>query len=388
MGTTSVGRTVILLAAAIAILLTWRLTRDLNTYGISEDFARPLRVSLPDWSTGLSAKSCGECHVAVYEEWQQTMHAQAWIDPYFQVDWAYDKKKQNCLNCHTPLENQQPDLVLGFEDGDYWSPITEENPQFDPELRREGVTCVACHIRDGTVIGPYGSVDAPHPVAQDPSMISGMGVCRRCHATPQANEWGTTSMSLCGTVEEIGLGGNEPDCIGCHMAEVTRSLAPGYPERQGRLHLWQGGHTPSTVRKALRVDVEPRKANSSTRGYLLKLTNVGAHHHLPTGTPDRHLVLNVEVLDREGQIAYQETHKLIRRIIWRPIIIDWSDTRLPYQETREYPFHFRYRKERAPYSIEVWVDYHLMESWRQRQIGYQPEETLSYTVYREAFAIR
>ena len=93
------------------------------------------------------------------------------------------------------------------------------------------------------------------------------------------------------------------------------------------------------VRKALRVDLETLDATSSRRGYVVKLTNVGTYHYLPTGTPDRNLVLNIEVLDREGRIAYEETHKLIRRVIWRPIIIDWSDTRLPYQETREYPFH-------------------------------------------------
>ena len=81
---TSVRRKVILLAAAAAIFLAWRFTRDLNIYGIGEGFARPLSVDLPEWSTDLSAKSCGECHLAIYQEWQQTMHAQAWTDPYFQ----------------------------------------------------------------------------------------------------------------------------------------------------------------------------------------------------------------------------------------------------------------------------------------------------------------
>ena len=79
-------------------------------------------MSLPEWSPDLSAKRCGACHLAIYEEWQQIIHARAWTDPYFQVDWVFDKKKQNCLNCHTSLENQQPDLVLGFQDGDYLVP--------------------------------------------------------------------------------------------------------------------------------------------------------------------------------------------------------------------------------------------------------------------------
>ena len=52
------------------------------------------------------------------------------------------------------------------------------------------------------------------------------------------------------------------------------------------------------------------------------------------------------------------------------------------------PFHFRYREDRAPYSLDIRVDYHLLEPWRRRQIDYQPKESTSYTVYREALAIR
>ena len=66
------------------------------------------------------------------------MHAKAWEDPYFQVDFAYDGSKQICLNCHTPLVNQQEDLVLGFNDADKFDPILKTNPDYDRALRDEG----------------------------------------------------------------------------------------------------------------------------------------------------------------------------------------------------------------------------------------------------------
>lgn len=56
-------------------------------------------------------------------EWKTSIHANAWNDTYFQVDFQFDGSQQICLNCHTPLENQQENLVLGFIGGDKFDPI-------------------------------------------------------------------------------------------------------------------------------------------------------------------------------------------------------------------------------------------------------------------------
>ena len=61
-----------------------------------------LRVSLPECSPDFSAQKCGECHLAVYEEWKQTIHSQAWTDPYFQVDWVFDKKNKTASTATLP----------------------------------------------------------------------------------------------------------------------------------------------------------------------------------------------------------------------------------------------------------------------------------------------
>lgn len=62
------------------------------------------------------------------------MHAQAWTDPYYQVDYRFDGSQQICLNCHIPLENQQENRVIGFRDSEKFDPILEPNPDFDVEL--------------------------------------------------------------------------------------------------------------------------------------------------------------------------------------------------------------------------------------------------------------
>ena len=129
----------------------------------------------------------------------QSVHAQAWINPYYQIDYVFDGSQQICFNCHIPLENQQEDLVVGFRDKEMFKPILEPNPDFDQALQNEGVT--------------------------------------------------------------------------------------------------------------------------------FTLTNVGAAHFLPTGTPDRHLTLELRLLDGEGRMLKEKIHVMKRYILWRPFIVDLKDTR-------------------------------------------------------------
>ena len=262
------------------------------------------------------------CHRDIYEEWRTTMHSQAWTDPYFQADWAFDRSQQICKNCHVPLDRQQEHTILGFRDKDKWDPILAPNPGFDPGLQHEGVTCTACHLREGRIVGVHGVTDAPHPVGKidDPNTV-----CVRCHVVT-GDRWDTLfRFPPCGTVAEIQAtpssrlaiedraaladhGGTAvsvapipsddkpgelamPDatslgCVQCHMPLVERPLVEGGKARPVRRHLWRGGHDPEMVKKGLEVRFGEITATSpGTRTFAVTLTNVGAAHYLPTGTP-------------------------------------------------------------------------------------------------------
>ena len=165
----------------IAIFLAWRMLRPINIFVVSDQFALPMEMTVPAGLETLLASDCGKCHTDIYREWLGSMHAQAWTDPYYQVDAVFDGSQQICLNCHTPLQDQQENLVLGFKDKARFQPILKPNPDFNRELQQEGVTCVVCHVRDGVIVGPYGDSDAPHPTRQDKTLAEGIGVCRKCH---------------------------------------------------------------------------------------------------------------------------------------------------------------------------------------------------------------
>ena len=111
----------------------WRFVRTVHIFTIDEKFERPLSVTVPEGLDSVSAKECKTCHEEIYKEWTKSMHAQAWTDKYYQVDWKYDGYQQICFNCHTPLVNQQGNLVLGFRDREKCDPILNPNPDFDPD---------------------------------------------------------------------------------------------------------------------------------------------------------------------------------------------------------------------------------------------------------------
>jgi hypothetical protein len=108
-----------------------------------------MSVEVPEGLSSLSAEECGGCHEEIYEEWSGSMHAKAWTDP-----------------------------------------ILEPNPDFDVELQQEGVTCAVCHLKDGKIVGPFETQDAPHPVAVDREMTEGIKACQKCHVV-SGEKWDT-----------------------------------------------------------------------------------------------------------------------------------------------------------------------------------------------------
>lgn len=378
------------LSALFIIFMIYRFVRPLSIFVVTEDFERPIQVgTIPPGLESLSAKECGRCHREIYKEWSGSIHAHAWTDPYFQVDSVFDGSQQICMNCHIPLENQQENLVLGFRDREKLDPILKPNPNFDPALQQEGVTCAVCHVTNGVILGPNGNTQAPHPVRKDPRFTDGNGVCLRCHMV-SGKRWDTFyRIPPCGTFTEIlETGSHKADCTGCHMPRGGKESI-GVGETGHSLHLWKGGHDPETIRKALRFEIrEEESIRKNRKRYSLILTNTGANHFLPTGTPDRHLTVTFGLLDSKRKVIKEKTFVLRRTIMWRPFIIDLWDTRLQRDEPRKYAFEFRTNSNPPPAFLKIAAAYHLLDEKRRIRIGYQNKEPISYQLYERELEVR
>ena len=389
----------IIIAVVIVLMLffVWRFIRPMNIFIVDDRFAWPVDTSLTPAVLGnLSAKECAACHQEFYNEWQTTIHSKAWTEPYFQTDWKFDRSQHSCRLCHTPLDRQQPEKVLGYRDTDKWDPILEDNPDFDPQLQHEGVTCAACHYRDGKL--------------EDPNQV-----CVRCHIV-EGDKWDTFfRFPPCGTVAEIesslsqstmnnktvnrpGLSGehlvsdsSSLGCVECHMPLKRRSLVKGGVIRDTRQHLWRGGHDPAMVKSALTIKFSENDLmdkNPSFKGkrlFTLMIMNSGAAHYVPTGTPDRHLTIQLRVLDKNNNVLNENISTIKRTVMWRPFIVDLKDTRLQRGKPRNYQIDISGAEKAV--SVEAVVRYHLLDERRRQRIGYENKTPIAYDVFRQKIGL-
>jgi hypothetical protein len=360
-------------------------------FGLRSDYAHAIpHQEIPEGLTSLKAESCGTCHADIYKEWKTSIHAQAYTDPFFQAYWTKDKRTWVCLNCHTPLENQQPTLIGDIPRERVERAVQAPNPHYDSDYQQEGVTCAACHVRDGVILGPFEDAKAPHPTKYDPSLRTTQ-VCHRCHSVvggpAQFYNGGP-----CGTYAEFEDGYWMKErgfiCQNCHMPEIERPIAVGGPIRQGRQHLWRGGHDPEMIKRAMGVKVvaDPAQPKPGDEVRItLTLINAGAGHKLPTGDPDRHFTVEFAVEDQNGTVLEDQLDTMGRWIMWQPAIIELHDNRLMPLASRDYTFEYQLPKDSVGLKLITRVRYHI-QTERQHQMlidkyGLTAKDPYNFIVY-------
>ena len=383
------------IALVVATYVYYTEIKPVVIFGLRADYARAIPFQkVPDGLTSLTAESCGQCHREIYEEWKTSIHARAYEDPFFQAYWKKDKNIWICLNCHTPLENQQPTLIREIPRGRVEKAVQEPNPHYDAEYQKEAVTCAVCHVRDGVIYGPFEDSAAPHPTEFDPNFRT-VQPCYRCHNVVSGPAQ-FYRVGPCGTyaeyegkffIKERGF-----ICQSCHMPEIDRPVAINGPIRRGRRHLWRGGHDPEMVKRAIGVQVSsdatsPKPGERVT--FTLTLVNAGAGHKIPTGDPDRHFTIEFMVEDSEGTILDQQTSTMGRWIMWQPAIVELYDNRLLPLASREYQFTYTLPDKTEGLKIKTRVQYHILTDTQhemlQVQYGLTGNDPYRFVVYERDF---
>lgn len=144
-----------------------------------------------------AAVQCGQCHVEIYKEWHASRHAAAFNDP------AYTSETQNhtmdsCVPCHAPetLFAPAPELAARAS------------------RREEGVSCLACHLIQGSHHGPFlAGALTPHATREDPARYRDAALCGRCHEGAYTS-WQASHAANPGA----------KTCQQCHMPPVRRKL--------------------------------------------------------------------------------------------------------------------------------------------------------------------
>lgn len=380
-----------LLVVAGLVYLYYTEVKPTVIFGLRSDYAHAIPYQkIPEGLESLRAESCGQCHREIYEEWKTSIHAHAYQDPFFQAYWKKDKNIWVCLNCHTPLENQQATLIKDIPRGRVEKAHQEPNSRYDVEYQKEGVTCAACHVRDGAILGPFDDSAAPHPTKFDPSFRTTQ-VCYRCHNVISGPVQ-FYRIGPCGTYAEYEgkffMKERGMICQSCHMPEITRPVAEGGPIRQGRQHHWRGGHDPEMIKRAVAIQVvaEPSapKAGEKVR-VIMTLINAGAGHKLPTGDPDRHFTVEFAVEDQHHQVLESQTDTMGRWILWQPAIVELYDNRLMPLASREYTFTYRLPERLEGLRLVARVRYHIQSEAQHQMLinkyGLMANDPYMFTIY-------
>ncbi len=303
-----------------------------------------------------TAEVCGSCHRAIHEAWKRSGHAAAMESRLFQDALAVAEEelgsgvRKQCLECHSPLAIRTGDLSL------------------KTKVAWEGVTCDFCHSltrvnwAGGNPVpllkfslvktGPIRDAGAAvHGTAYSEVHTSSVA-CAPCHQ--YRNPEGLDALTTYSEWEGSRYAKEGIHCQSCHMGSVEGNVVdPRVAASAARvnLHEMPGGHSLEQLNKAIRAH-----ALTSREGELLKIsievTNAGAGHYVPTGSPMRQMILDVslqvyggqrfreqryyrrEVADRTGRRLEREHVALLRgaKVL--------SDTRLAPDEKRVETFSF------------------------------------------------
>lgn len=324
---------------------------------------------LPQGLANPSAQGCHACHTEPYDGWAGSAHARG-VTPAL-AEAAAEAGTPACLSCHLPLQQQHPHQVT-FQGGDPTAPLARDNPAWSPTLQAEGVTCVACHVRDGAVVGPRPPTHAPHTTAWS-SVLSSSSMCAACHQLtwPGASapfydtfgEWERSAWAKAGV-----------SCQDCHMGPGAGAVRTG-ADHAIRADLGRA----VSVLVDLSAPVLVRGGDPVT--VTLTVQNTGAGHAVPTGSPLTGLRLTAGLLAADAtdlhEVALSQTlGQTVGTAAPWPIT---DDTRIAAGDSRTYTFEVQlpYKAEPGTWAVAV----RLERTLRDEVVGpVQVERTVPITV--------
>jgi len=247
-----------------------------------------------------TAEYCGDCHRAIYDGWKRSVHATAMESRLFQdalkmaeSDFNGDARKV-CLRCHSPLAAYSGDLSLTRKVS--WEGITCDYCHSVQEVTPSKGNSVARVDFNGVKSGP--SADAVSPVhgTRFSKIHTTSLVCSTCHQ--YRNELGFEVLTTYSEWEKSAYAQAGQQCQSCHMygvqgkivdVRVTNASGHGI-----NLHQMPGSRSVEQLNRAIQSQIYATRQGEKIN-VVVKLTNAGAGHFVPTGSPMRKLILEVRL---------------------------------------------------------------------------------------------
>jgi len=262
-----------------------------------------------------SAYVCKGCHEDHFRNWRTGLHAFTFNNPIFTAAYqkAYTetegKAARICLPCHAPT---------AIVTGDYQAKL---------EITREGVTCDFCHtVTEVKMDIPAGFVNKTGPVKFSPGKerkpkdkehavahsedFASSKLCAGCHKL--VNSHGLSVMDTYNEWNESAVKKEGKSCRTCHMKKIEGVKVPGAGFTEISDHSLS--HTVATMKDAVTLQIKKPKKSSGPMAVEVVVTNAKAGHSIPTGTPERKLVVEVSTFDEKGALV-EKQERVYRRVV-------------------------------------------------------------------------
>jgi hypothetical protein len=242
------------------------------------------------------AEECGRCHQDIHRYWKVSLHAQAADNPRFQEAFARAKATSpgdpGCLICHAPAA------------------VYMRDTKWEKKTSWEGVTCDFCHsvrsIKPGAdrpfvldagrvKTGPLkGGQSAAHETAYS-EVYTSSALCAPCHQ--YTNDKKFDVLTTYSEWQAGAFGSRNMACQTCHMRATAGNVVDPKIARSAELsvniHEMPGGHSVTELNRALLAQITAER-KGDTLEVTVQVTNRGAGHKVPTGSPLRAIVMTVE----------------------------------------------------------------------------------------------
>jgi hypothetical protein len=256
----------------------------------------------------LDNHSCKECHEAIYDEFQQSAHAQSYFSDelHRKIAEKADPEHYDCAPCHMPAAKNLADLVSG-----------SAKPDSRDVRQSDGVSCFFCHTiayvkkahdfnrnlpaRQAKGYKPslFGSLVNPDESDKHSSLKSPIYMdmaCKGCHSH-KVNE---NNVTIFRAMHESD---NSRGCIRCHMPKVPGGVEKMDKRGRGehRLHSFPGIRDPEFRKSGYALSVE-----KGDDGIVVTLTNKMPHPMIIQPARARYLEI---VVKRHGKVIWRNFKK-------------------------------------------------------------------------------
>ncbi len=253
------------------------------------------------WNAPSNAQSCGRCHRTIYEHWKASKHADAYQNPLFQsvleraeADFGAEGRAV-CLTCHAPVTANAWDGVFC----DYCHSIHEvsftgRNPSAEVSFSESKA-------------GPVSDAAAAPHGSRYSDLHATAAICAPCHE--YRNAGGFPVMSTYSEWQNSSYGKAGKPCQTCHMARTEGDVVDPRVARAGKarlnLHEMRGGHTADQLAAAIQMRMTAARVRDEIQ-VTVEITNAGAGHSFPTGSPLRQMELEVTAGSAEGRLLREQ----------------------------------------------------------------------------------